>query len=234
MENTRRFACQQEEAHNGAGQSFNAGDILLEIETDKAQMDVEAQDDGVLAKIVIPGGSQNIKVGKTIAMLAEHGDDLAAVEVPKEEDVQPPTELDVKTNEAQTSSAGSTTATSRERVKVTGSYTPAVLRLLQEFRIEDPSLITPTGPHGRILKGDVLAYTGSIGKQAPRTLNEILLKKQKLDLTNIKVQRTEASLAAPPISPPISKQALAPASLMRVVRITGLLRRQQKLSGIGL
>jgi len=39
-----------------AGDSFSAGDVLLEIETDKAQMDVEAQDDGILAKIIVCGG----------------------------------------------------------------------------------------------------------------------------------------------------------------------------------
>jgi pyruvate/2-oxoglutarate dehydrogenase complex dihydrolipoamide acyltransferase (E2) component len=51
------------------GDSFVAGDVLLEIETDKAQMDVEAQDDGVLAKIILPDGTQKVNVGKTIAVL---------------------------------------------------------------------------------------------------------------------------------------------------------------------
>lgn len=67
------------------GQAFSAGDVLLEIETDKATMDVEAQDDGVLAKIVVQDGAKDVNVGKIIAMLAEEGDDISSVEVPQED-----------------------------------------------------------------------------------------------------------------------------------------------------
>ena len=52
-------------------------------------MDVEAQDDGILAKIVVPNGTHNVKVGKTIAVLAEEGDDLSSVQVPAEDSQQP-------------------------------------------------------------------------------------------------------------------------------------------------
>ncbi|KAF8337941.1 uncharacterized protein EI90DRAFT_3279555 [Cantharellus anzutake] len=62
------------------GESFSAGDVILEIETDKATIDVEAQDDGVLAKIISSDGTKNIRVGTTIAILAEEGDDLSAQE----------------------------------------------------------------------------------------------------------------------------------------------------------
>ncbi|KAH9982433.1 pyruvate dehydrogenase [Lactifluus volemus] len=59
------------------GESFTSGDVLLEIETDKAVIDVEAQDDGILAKIVAQDGSKGVAVGSTIAILAEEGDDLS-------------------------------------------------------------------------------------------------------------------------------------------------------------
>jgi pyruvate dehydrogenase E2 component (dihydrolipoamide acetyltransferase) len=59
------------------GESFSMGDVLLEIETDKATIDVEAQDDGIMAKILVPEGSKNVAVGSTIAVLAEEGDDLS-------------------------------------------------------------------------------------------------------------------------------------------------------------
>ncbi|EIN14172.1 pyruvate dehydrogenase [Punctularia strigosozonata HHB-11173 SS5] len=62
------------------GESFAAGDVLLEIETDKATIDVEAQDDGILAKIIKPDGSKGIAVGSPIAILAEEGDDLSGAE----------------------------------------------------------------------------------------------------------------------------------------------------------
>lgn len=64
------------------GQAFSAGDVLLEIETDKATIDVEAQDDGVMGKILVKDGEKGVQVGRVIAVLAEEGDDLAAIEVP--------------------------------------------------------------------------------------------------------------------------------------------------------
>ncbi|KAJ1677732.1 hypothetical protein EV182_005552, partial [Spiromyces aspiralis] len=63
------------------GESYAAGDVLLQIETDKAQMDVEAQDDGVLAKILKPGGTQGVAVGEPIAIIAEEGDDLSSIDL---------------------------------------------------------------------------------------------------------------------------------------------------------
>ena len=53
------------------GDSFSTGDVLLEIETDKATMDVEAQDDGIMAKIFAPDGSKNVQVGTRIELLLE-------------------------------------------------------------------------------------------------------------------------------------------------------------------
>src|SRR5271168_3809806 len=67
------------------GDSFSAGDVLLEIETDKASMDVEAQDDGILAKITQPDGAKGIQVGTRIGIIAEPGDDLSSLEIPEEE-----------------------------------------------------------------------------------------------------------------------------------------------------
>lgn len=66
------------------GDVFTAGDVLLEIETDKATIDVEAQDDGVMGKILTRAGENKVPVGQVIAILAEEGDDLAAIEVPSD------------------------------------------------------------------------------------------------------------------------------------------------------
>ncbi|KAJ2635104.1 hypothetical protein IW137_004265, partial [Coemansia sp. RSA 1287] len=63
------------------GEAFVAGDLLLQIETDKAQMDVEAQDDGVLVKILAPEGAQNVRVNSVIAIVAEEGDDIASIDI---------------------------------------------------------------------------------------------------------------------------------------------------------
>src|SRR5258707_4073100 len=58
------------------GDKVKAGDIIAEIETDKATMEYEAIDDGVLAKIVVPEGTQDVPVNQLIAVLAEEGEDV--------------------------------------------------------------------------------------------------------------------------------------------------------------
>src|SRR5690349_450034 len=62
------------------GDMVRAGDVLAEIETDKATMEVEAVDEGVLAKIVIPEGTDHVAVNTPIALIAEDGDEIDAVE----------------------------------------------------------------------------------------------------------------------------------------------------------
>ncbi|KAG6845744.1 hypothetical protein H0H87_003798 [Tephrocybe sp. NHM501043] len=59
------------------GEAFATGDVLLEIETDKATIDVEAQDEGILAKIIAQDGAKGVQVGAAIAIVAEEGDDLS-------------------------------------------------------------------------------------------------------------------------------------------------------------
>ncbi len=62
------------------GEPVRAGDVLAEIETDKATMEVEAVDEGVLAKIVIPEGTDHVAVNTPIAVIAGNGEDVAAAE----------------------------------------------------------------------------------------------------------------------------------------------------------
>ena len=61
------------------GDTISAGDVIAEIETDKATMEVEAVDEGVLAKILIPAGTEGVKVNAVIAVLAEDGEDVSSV-----------------------------------------------------------------------------------------------------------------------------------------------------------
>ncbi|HTG38733.1 pyruvate dehydrogenase complex E1 component subunit beta [Sphingomonas sp.] len=64
------------------GDTVKSGDILAEIETDKATMEFEAVDEGTIAKIVISEGTDNVKVGTVIAMLAEEGEDAGSIDAP--------------------------------------------------------------------------------------------------------------------------------------------------------
>lgn len=163
------------------GQAFSAGDVLLEIETDKATMDVEAQDDGVLAKILVQDGSKDVDVGKTIAMLAEEGDDISNIEAPKDDAPsaapsstptddkskqtsdksapEPSSQTAASTGSAAPSSQGSPSSNAHHHFK--GPLFPSVQRLIAENGIEDAeSKIKGTGVRGMITKGDVLAFLG--------------------------------------------------------------------------
>ncbi|SPO19912.1 related to pyruvate dehydrogenase complex protein X precursor, dihydrolipoamide acetyltransferase component [Ustilago trichophora] len=160
------------------GQAFSAGDVLLEIETDKATMDVEAQDDGVLAKIIVQDGSKDVDVGKTIAMLAEEGDDISNIEVPKDDAApsttpaedksaqtsdksapEPSTQTAASTGSAAPSTSGASSSNAHHHFK--GPLFPSVQRLIAENGIEDAeSKIKGTGVRGMITKGDVLAFLG--------------------------------------------------------------------------
>src|SRR5271167_4123227 len=62
------------------GEAVRAGDVLAEIETDKATMEVEAIDEGVLAKIVIPEGTEHVAVNTPIALIAGNGEDVSTME----------------------------------------------------------------------------------------------------------------------------------------------------------
>jgi len=154
------------------GETFSAGDVLLEIETDKATIDVEAQEDGIMGKILMPDGMRNIQVGKVIALLAEEGDDISNLEAPEETEPTPPKSEAVASSSGGGSQSSSDSApqkapsepTTEPRRHVTPSHSrtlfPSVLRLLTENGIEQASKIKGTGVRGMITKGDVLAHLG--------------------------------------------------------------------------
>ncbi|KAH9915784.1 single hybrid motif-containing protein [Epithele typhae] len=150
------------------GEAFASGDVLLEIETDKATIDVEAQDDGVLGKILAPDGTKNILVGKTIAILAEEGDDLSSLEIPADEPAPqastPAPQPSISASSgAQAKQAPTPPSHSHVEVpKTDRPLFPSVLRLIQEHGIAQAEFdkIKGTGVRGMLTKGDVLAHLG--------------------------------------------------------------------------
>ncbi|MDI9638569.1 biotin/lipoyl-binding protein [Geitlerinema splendidum] len=80
------------------GDAVKAGDVLAEIETDKATMEVEAVDEGKVGKIIVPEGTENVKVNEVIALLLEEGEDASALANVKTEKAPAPVEV-VKTPE---------------------------------------------------------------------------------------------------------------------------------------
>ncbi|KAI5810098.1 hypothetical protein DFH27DRAFT_509044 [Peziza echinospora] len=180
------------------GDKFSAGDVLLEIETDKAHIDVEASEDGVLAKILVQDGAKGIKVGTRIAVIAEQDDDLATLEIPPEPKAKtatPPTEAKAEKSSSATppsqpsSSSHTSTSKSHPTPKEPHTPSPSVASLLKihGLKKEDFSNIQGTGPRGRLLKGDVLAFVGSIHIDGPRQLEANFDKLAHLDLSNITI-----------------------------------------------
>ncbi|KAG0028626.1 hypothetical protein BGZ81_004558 [Podila clonocystis] len=142
------------------GDAVVAGDVLLEIETDKAGMDVEAVEDGILAKILYPDGSK-VTVNETIALLAEEGDDLSKIEIPKKTEAKAPAPAKEEKKETpapkKEAHVPQTADTPSSKL-----VSPAVAHLLLKHHITDVTKIPSTGPKGRVLKGDVLAFLGLI------------------------------------------------------------------------
>ncbi|TVY89901.1 Pyruvate dehydrogenase complex protein X component, mitochondrial [Lachnellula willkommii] len=230
------------------GDSFSAGDVLLEIETDKASMDVEAQDDGILAKITLGDGAKAIKVGTRIGVLAEPGDDINSLEIPAEESSPAPEEASKskpeKTSESKSeaapksSSADSSPAkSSKPAEKQTYPLLPSVSHLIHEQGLEpaDVDKMTPTGPNNRLLKGDVLAYLGSISSSYPTELSARIQKLSHLDLSNVKLAPPPAApkpaQESAPASPPIAEEleVAVPISMSSVIEVQ---QRIQKTLGI--
>lgn len=114
----------------GEGDKIEAGDVIAEIETDKATMEVEAVDEGTLAKILIPEGTEGVKVNAVIAVLTEDGEDagsVAAAPAPDVEKVSPVAEPEVLEAQAASDAPAAAILTNPDIPEGT-TFTKTVLR----------------------------------------------------------------------------------------------------------
>jgi pyruvate dehydrogenase E2 component (dihydrolipoamide acetyltransferase) len=141
------------------GDQVNSGDILAEIETDKATMEFEAVDEGKIAKILVPEGTDGVKVGAPIAIIAADGEDVssAAKAAPKTEAPKAATAPASKKEEPPKAAAPSPAPTAEahpqgksDRIKAS----PLAKRIAEEKGV-DLSSIQGSGPGGRIVKADL-------------------------------------------------------------------------------
>ena len=160
------------------GDTVSSGDILAEIETDKATMEFEAVDEGKIAKILIPEGSDGVKVGTPIAILAGEGEDAGDVAAPppKAEAAPPPKVEEPKVQAAPPAKGGGETPAapsapaapapktdSGDRIKAS----PLARRLAEAQGIE-LSTLKGSGPGGRIVRADLGTAAGG-AMAAPAT-----------------------------------------------------------------
>ncbi|WP_425373331.1 pyruvate dehydrogenase complex dihydrolipoamide acetyltransferase [Pseudochrobactrum asaccharolyticum] len=159
------------------GDKVSAGDVIAEIETDKATMEVEAVDEGIVAKLVVAGGTEGVKVNALIAVLAEDGEDVAEAAkaasgdapaaAPKAEAAPAAAPAPVAAAPAATPAPVAapapvaTPAAKGERLFAS----PLARRIAKEAGVE-LSAVSGTGPHGRIVRKDVEAAIAS-GVKAP-------------------------------------------------------------------
>ena len=164
------------------GDKVAPGDVIAEIETDKATMEVEAVDEGTVAKIVVPAGTEGVKVNALIAILAGEGEDAAAAakadgavakaEAPKEEKKAEAAPAAPKPETAPTPAAAAPTPTPAASAAPAkqGERTfssPLARRIAKEAGV-DIAAVTGTGPHGRVVKKDVeAAIAGGTKAAAP-------------------------------------------------------------------
>ena len=154
------------------GDEVSSGDIMAEIETDKATMEFEAVDEGVLAKILVPEGTDEVPVGAVIAILAEEGEDASSIEAPtaapakpaaaSEPDAPPAPPPPAPAAPAPAAPPPPAPTASGNRIKAS----PLARRLAEQNGLDLASL-SGSGPKGRIVKADIdQALAGGAPAQA--------------------------------------------------------------------
>ncbi|NSX85417.1 pyruvate dehydrogenase complex dihydrolipoamide acetyltransferase [Agrobacterium tumefaciens] len=169
------------------GDKVAPGDVIAEIETDKATMEVEAVDEGTVAKLVVPAGTEAVKVNALIAILAADGEDVAEAakggaaapakaeakaEAPKQEAKVEAAAPAVAGNgfvgNSSPASAGGDRVGNGAPASASGERifaSPLARRLAKEAGL-DLSAVSGSGPHGRIVKTDVEKAAASGGAKA--------------------------------------------------------------------
>ncbi|KAL5218264.1 hypothetical protein ABZP36_018948 [Zizania latifolia] len=131
------------------GEKIEVGDVICEIETDKATLEFESLEEGYLAKILAPEGSKDVQVGQPIAVTVEDLEDIKNI----------PADTSFGGEQKDQSTASETQHVEADAMKQTSTViriSPAAKLLIKEHRL-DQSVLKASGPHGTLLKGDVLA-----------------------------------------------------------------------------
>ncbi|GAB5408487.1 MAG: pyruvate dehydrogenase complex dihydrolipoamide acetyltransferase [Balneolaceae bacterium] len=178
------------------GDSVEAGDIIAEVETDKATMDVEVFDGGTILKIV-PGEGDAVPLGGLIAIIGEAGEDISALldgqssssATEEKEEVKQEVSKEPVKEESQASSSGSS---ENGRVKAS----PLAKKIAEDKGI-DLSGVNGSGPEGRIIKKDVEDFKGgsSSGLTKPAPSSNPVASFDSLESNEVKVSQMRKVIA---------------------------------------
>ncbi|WP_066710711.1 pyruvate dehydrogenase complex dihydrolipoamide acetyltransferase [Celeribacter ethanolicus] len=152
------------------GDTISSGDVIAEIETDKATMEFEAVDEGVMGKILVAEGTEGVKVNAPIALLLEEGEDASAAETVGSSAPAPAAEEATKAEAAAPAPSAAAApapaapkAASGERI-----FASPLARRIAAQKGLDLSAIAGSGPKGRIVKADVENATAAPKAEAPK------------------------------------------------------------------
>jgi pyruvate dehydrogenase E2 component (dihydrolipoamide acetyltransferase) len=158
------------------GDKIKSGDIIAEIETDKATMEYEAVDEGTLAKIVVPEGTQDVAVNAVIAVLAGEGEDVkAAASGAKSAPTAKAATTPAPAKPTTPSVAASAPSAAKPPVQPVSAQpagtnrifsSPLARRLAKDANV-DLNRIEGSGPHGRVIARDIDAAKSGKGLRAP-------------------------------------------------------------------
>ena len=147
------------------GDRVQSGDLLAEIETDKATMEFEAVDEGVIGKLLVAEGTANVKVNSAIAILLEEGDEAdAAVSPAQSAAAVAPLTHEASAVDAPAATAAPAAAISNDGTRIFAS--PLARRIAADQGL-DLAKITGSGPKGRIVKADVSGAPATAAVSAP-------------------------------------------------------------------
>ncbi|OQW79433.1 MAG: pyruvate dehydrogenase complex dihydrolipoamide acetyltransferase [Proteobacteria bacterium ST_bin14] len=150
-----------------AGDTVASGDLMAEIETDKATMEFEAVDEGVISEILVAEGTDNVKVGTVIAILMQEGEAAAPKGVapksatPMVAVAAPPAPAPAPALAAAPVAAAAVPGMTGDRIKAS-----PLARRIAAAKSVDLATLTGTGPNGRIIKADVDAAGAGVGAGA--------------------------------------------------------------------
>ena len=172
------------------GDKIKAGDVIAEIETDKATMEVEAVDEGILGRIIVPAGTEAVKVNAVIALIQAEGEDKKALDAWKPKVVEAPKAEAAPAASAAATSSAPAAPVAAASVAPVASKAPAapiasaapahgasaggrvkaspLAKRLAKSKGVDLTGVVGSGPNGRIVKADIEAGVGRSGGGAVR------------------------------------------------------------------
>jgi pyruvate dehydrogenase E2 component (dihydrolipoamide acetyltransferase) len=155
--------------YKNEGDKVKPGEVIAEIETDKATMEVEAVDEGILAKILVKAGANGVLVGEAIALVIEEEDDKSLLETyqikGKESVTEEKAVLDKIIDKQEVISEKIADRSNSQRI-----FASPLAKRIAEQNSVDLSKISGSGPHGRIIKNDVISAKTSSIPQTSRVI----------------------------------------------------------------